>query len=298
MKLRRIFFTVVGASLMLGACAGPGDGRSLDDIKNPTTVDSISNLWGQMFAVDYWRAAQGDSIAMSREARDQYLKGVADALKLAGKDDAYIEGYIQGLQMVQHSENYKDDMGIKIDLNETLKGIAYGLRSDSTVDVNKVNQDLTFITTREAQKLDEKEKAESTKELDKYAKSKGLNKLTPELYGKITSEGNGTALKEGDLISCHITVTDSKGKQIALPLPRELEVSSSLANTPLGQAVLRLKDGGQGDFASTGFNILGKNARQFQVSPNEILLFHVTVQKGASGSNEPAKPVQTDTLKH
>lgn len=279
MNLKTIFFSAISAGLLLASCGGPGEGRSISDIKNASASDSISNLLGQYYASDYWKAMSSDSARITRESRDEYLKGVAEALKLAGKDDAYIEGYMLGLNLLQYTGQYTKEMGMELSTKEILNGLAYGLRSDSAVNLEQVNADLSRITTRFAAEKDAKDKVAGQKKVAEYAKKHGLQKFTAELYGKIEKQGSGKKLADGDNIKCSISASDSKGNKIRVPLPSELEVSQQLNNTPIGAAILQLTPGGAGDFVASAFDVFGTNCARFNVDPSDIVILKVGVDK-------------------
>ena len=299
MKLKTLLLSILGGSMMLTACSGPGEGRPLEDIKNASTTDSISNLLGQMYAIDYWKDIAGDSVKATREARDQYLSGVRDALKLSGKDESYIEGYLLGLQLSQYSREFTNLMGVDIDLNETLKGLAYGLRTDSTVNYQQVSADLNLLTTRFANQKDEKDRAEGEKNLAAFAKKEGMTKYSEDLYGKILSQGTGKELKEGENVSFDIVISDDTGKKLNIPVPKDVTVGPQLSKAPIGRALMQLKEGGAGEFATSAFAVFGANAGRYKVTPEQTLVMNITLkgisQKAAEAEKSEPKVQPAET---
>lgn len=287
MKFKSLILTAIAAGMMITSCSGPGEGRSLEEIKNPTTSDSIANLLGQMYASDYWKNCMGDSTLMSREARDSYLQGIREALKNQGKDNSYIEGYILGLHFIQYTSQFKDEYGTDVNLNDILQGIAYGLRNDSIVDFGAVSGELNKITTRLHLEKDKKDHRMAVENLRKYATSNGMTKYSDDLYGKILKEGQGANLTKGDMVECQIMLSDESGKRITVPLPNEVTIEKPDDNV-FQLALTKLKDGGAGDFASNGYAVFGVHSSKFNVAPDQTLVIHISVKKIAGKKAQPA----------
>ncbi|MCM1291441.1 MAG: FKBP-type peptidyl-prolyl cis-trans isomerase N-terminal domain-containing protein [Prevotella sp.] len=279
MKFKALIILLASTSVMFASCSGAGEGHDLSEVKNATEADSISNLLGQMYAVDYWRSSVGDSVAMSEEARNEYLKGVEAALKMSGKDENYIKGYILGLQLSQFTGQYKTETGIEINNKLMLSGLAYGLRNDSIVNYEKVNQDLSVLTTRIATRRQEQVKAEGEKKLAEYAKAHNYKQFKPDLYGTITKPGEGAALSQGDMIEVQIRATDVDGKPIRLPLPTEVTVTPEMDNAPIGSSLLQLRPGGSGEFVTTAEAAFGAHSSRFRVDPGQLVILHATIKK-------------------
>lgn len=229
----------------------------------------------------------GDSTLMSREARDSYLQGVRDALKNQGKDDSYIEGYILGLHFIQYTSQFKDEYGTDVNLNDILKGMAFGLRNDSIVDFGAVSAELNKITTRLQMDKDKKDHQMAVENLKKYATSNGMTKYSDDLYGKILKEGQGNYLAKGDMIECQIMLSDASGKRISVPLPNEVTIEKPDDNV-FQLALTKLKDGGAGDFASNGYAVFGVHSSKYNVAPDQTLVIHISVKKIAGKQTQPA----------
>lgn len=288
MKFKTIIFSAIGAGLLLTSCGGPGEGRSVEDMTNPTTIDSLSNLLGQLYAADYWSNAGNDSIARSDKARQEYLKGVKEALSKAGKDKSYIEGYMLGLQLSMFADQYEEQLGVKVDMDRLMDGMAYGLRNDSAVNIVNVNQEFQRINTRFQMQQDAINKKAADENLASFIKGKNYIAMGNGLYGKIIRQGNGDFIKKGDIVECDITISDTKGKKIGIPMPKNLSLNDRIAKLPAGQALQKMKSGGAGEFVTTAFDMFGANATEYGLESSQPLVMTIEVL-GATAAPEDGK---------
>lgn len=277
MKFKTLLFSTLGVGMMLASCGGPGEGRGLEEMKNATTLDSLSNLFGQLYAIDYWSNAGSDSTALSEKARQGYLKGIQEGISKYGKDKSYLEGYQLGLQLAMFADEYEQQMGVKLDLDKIVEGLAYGLRSDSTVNPATANQEFQRINMRFQMQQDELNKKKAQEKLASFVKGKSYIDMGNGLYGKILRQGKGEAVKIGDMVQCNITITDSKGKKIGIPMPKDLSLNNHIAQLPIGQALMKMKPGAAGEFITTAYDMFNTRATEYGLEISEPLVLTIEV---------------------
>lgn len=262
----------MSAVVLLGSCSGADtEGKPLSDYKNATQSDSLSYYYGEMFASQFWQMNANDSDATSQAARKQYLEGVAKGLALGGKDKAYSEGVLAGLQIALGTREVEKELGVKVNTEMVQSGLARGLRSDSAVDVSKSQMEMQRIIQVLGEKKDKENNAKAEKALKAAASKAGMKQMAPQMYGKVVKAGTGPVLKQGDAVKVKISMTDSKGKDVAGQMPDVIHVGTEFANLPLGAVIEKMHAEESLDLLTSAMAIFGPNCSRLNMNPEDII---------------------------
>lgn len=281
----KAIFAASACALTLMACGGPGEGKSLSEIKNATETDSLFYYFGQIRANDYWQQAHMDSTFKSEEARSAYLKGLQEGINLGKEGEvAYNRGLLEGLNLSMNCEEFQKEYKQKPNKNIVVESIAYGLRNDSIVNASEAQAAFYQIMGRLNEQKLELDKAASQQSLKKTAASKKMEAVNDDLYEKVIKAGNGEMVKRNDKLNLSVEFKKLNGSDLGFPAPEELEVNSSLPE-PLINALLKMKVGEKAEFASTALAFFGQRCAQRGLEPADVILFTIDI-KGISAAAE------------
>ena len=115
--------------LLLASCSGQPDPVTLSDIKNPTTADSLSCLYGQLYAENYLTQWSDDSHALSLEGREAYILGVKDGMKVWTGNQYRDQGIAAGIAIAIAMSDFEDIYGIRLDPEIFLGALTHDLES-------------------------------------------------------------------------------------------------------------------------------------------------------------------------
>lgn len=115
--------------IFLASCSGRPDPVTLSDIKNPTTADSLSCLYGQLYAENYLTQWVDDSLALSPEGREAYILGVRDGLKAWTGNQYRDQGIAAGIAIAIAIHDFEDIYGIRLDPEIFLGALTHDLES-------------------------------------------------------------------------------------------------------------------------------------------------------------------------
>lgn len=290
------FKAIIAASactLTLMACGGPGEGKSISEIKNPTEIDSLFYYFGQLRANEYWQQTRMDSTLNTQEARQQYLKGMEEGLKL-GKEgnEAYNQGLFNGLTIAMNCIEFEKEYNLKPNKDIIMQSVAYGLRNDSAVDANEAQSNFYEIIGRIADQKLARDKKEAAESLKKEAAKLKMSAVNEDLYCKVTTPGSGAQLKIGDKITLQLDIKKADGSDLGLPMPNEIEIGAGLPET-LTKALTSMKPGEKATFASTAIAIFGERCSQMGMKPADVLIINIEIK----GLGEAAPAAAADSTK-
>lgn len=262
----------VAAMMLLGSCSG-GDtkGKPLSDYKNISQSDSLSYLYGEMFANQFWQVNAGDSASTTAEARKQYLEGVAKGLKLGEESKAYSEGVLAGLQMALGSVELEKELGVKLNPDMLRAGLAHGLSADSALDITASQMAMQNILQTLGEKKDKENNAKAEKAVKAAASKAGMKLIAPQMYGKVLKAGTGPLLKDGDAVNINLTITDAAGKDVGGQMPTMIHVGTEFANLPLGEVIKKMHAEESMSLLTSAVAIFGPNCSRLNMNPDDVL---------------------------
>lgn len=293
MKLKALLSVAVLGAFALTSCNQGNEGKPLSEYKNATAADSLCYLFGEMSSSQYWRGANQDSALMSEAARAAYLKGYKKGIDMT-EDKAYLLGLIDGLNLCVNKENVKEVFGVEANTAMFAAGMAYGLSSDTVLNSGTANREYQMLTQRlQAEKM-KKDQAAAMTALADYAKKESMQKIDSTLYEKVNAAGTGAELLNADSdVEAEIVFTKADGSKVEFPgLPKQISVAN-FQGSPIGTALLRMKEGESATFATTAVAMFSQNAVRFGLEPTDLVIAKITIGKIVPKKEEPAAPQPT-----
>lgn len=279
MKPTKLLSLPLALSLALAATScGGNDSRPLSELGKISTADTLSFLYGQMYADNYWRMNVNDSAALSTGGRDSYLRGIEKGLALGADDDAYADGVITGLQFALGIAEMQKELGVELSKDYIIRGMKNGLKSDSAVDIAVTQTIMNRILQRLGEKRDKENAKEAVKGLKGVASRMKLTPFASGVYGRIEKAGNGDSFKEGDRVHAGIRITSADGKELSLPpFPDEITIGSDpFADTPVEACLYKLRPGSQAVLATSADDLFGQETQRLNIQPSATILIHLS----------------------
>ncbi|MDE6558329.1 MAG: hypothetical protein K2K29_00385, partial [Muribaculaceae bacterium] len=206
----------VAASVM--SCSGNSDGdntvRPLSDYKNMTAGASMAYYIGQASALDYWRVAKQDTAMLSRQSRDEFLKGMRAGFEGVRDNDAYNQGYYMGVQMAMQMKEFGEDFKTTYDKQILFNAYSDGLKNDSIIDGAKLQEEYTALVNSLSARKEAADKAEAEAGLKEKASQLKLQAISSTLYASAGTGGEGAVLKRGDKVGVSVVIKDATGKEL------------------------------------------------------------------------------------
>ncbi len=264
---------IIGACALLfvvGACSNPPSGKSLDDYEKLSQGDSLSYLYGMTYADNYWRMAESDSAALSEAGRKQYLEGIQKGLAMASANEQYNSGLLMGLQMVMAKKDLKKQLGVSIEPELFISGLAYGLKADTVASNPRYQRAFQQIVDAIGKKKDKEDANIAGRELLSMAENEGFTSMGENVYGKVVVAGEGPLLQEGQTVNVDIKLQTLSGKELPIPMPDQIKVGSEFEN-PIGQAILKMHVKEKVELLTTAVALFGHNCSRLGIDTTEVL---------------------------
>ncbi len=275
MKLKS-FFSIAAAGLLLASCSNSEGGNSADSLSNASKADSLIYCFGQMRGAEYQREAANDTTLDSKEAKQEYLRGVRAGIQaVKAEQEAYNRGLFLGMQMAMNMNQFKEDYNIQLSSKVFLESLSEALNCDSAVNTTKMQSDFYRLMGEFNKEKETRDKEAAETALKEAAASKKMEKITDDLYGSV-AKSDKEKIKKGDKVKLDLTITNPQGKEIDAPFPKELTIGQRMANTPLNDAVTSLASGEKGSFVTTAQALFGNRCAQMGLKPADVLTLTIT----------------------
>lgn len=268
------------ALLTLAACSGGSGGKDVSTSGAETRSDSLSNLFGQTYAEDYWRMAKADSADFAgQKAKDDYRRGLAKGLELAGGSEAYVQGLRAGIEVMSYSrQRLEKEFGVKIEPKAMLEGLDYGLASDSAVNTQEVQQMLNELQTRLNIEKAKRERAEAEAALSAYLASHEAGQRVDNFYIRTLSGGEGEPFADGTVVNADIDVVNAAdGNPLPAGMPRQFRVGSTIngiqAKTLLGD----VRAGERVEVTTSALDFFGNRCARYDINPATVIKVMISV---------------------
>ncbi|MBD5204261.1 MAG: hypothetical protein HDS82_06325 [Bacteroidales bacterium] len=291
-----LFLTTV-ILLSLASCGGR-NGKSLDQMSDPSAADSLLYFFGQVKADQYWQEACNDSAKNSPAARAAYLKGVRTALKLIGDDESFNDGVIAGIRMASNIRTFSREFNIALDPDVLYNSIAYGMESSPGTDNDTVAEEFYRLLSRIRNSSDIETQNKATAALSAAAKDRNMSPLDSDnLLKRIISEGYGNHLTNGSTVRADISISKD-GYDLGIPLPRDIKIGAKHIIPVISQALCSMKEGEKAIFLTTANNLFGRRCTQMHLRPDDIVTVEISLGQQTAGSNlkadKPAYDFEND----
>lgn len=286
------------AALMgLGALTSCGNGDSaksggyqLSDISNPTTGDSLMFYLGQMQSGEYWRMARRDSTYASEEARKEFMRGLRAGMDAVRESDAYNMGVFQGIQIAMNLKDFPEEYeGVAVNREVMLRAMTAGLDSDSAVNFTEAQQMFQMMMTQLDKAKEERDRAASIVSLASTAKDLKMERISDTLYGRTIEAGNGKRLTAGNKVDAEIKITEASGKEVPVPMPRQIEIGSRYVTPVIAEALATMDENGSAAFVTSAYMMFGNRCERMGLKPDQILT--IAIKLGSQSAS--AKPADT-----
>ncbi len=259
-------------ALGLVACSGSSrsGGESLQDSHPQTQADSLSYFFGGMYADNFWRSNSYDSIALSEGGRRKYLEGVEKGL---GFDDdlRFLEGISAGIQIRLAINDLEKDLGVHLSKEQILNALAYGLRSDTSLNWSENQKSLRQIVEAIGKNKDRADRAAAEVAVEKAGEKAGMKLLSEGVYGKIIGEPSGEMLKEGDLVRVRMQFQTLNGKKLNLPTPEVIQIGMMFQETLLEPVIVKLSSREKMELITSAVGVFGSQCSRMDLKPTDIV---------------------------
>lgn len=285
MKTSAILALGVLLASMMTACSGRDEGKSIADFSGASQSDSLSYFYGNLFARQYWQENASDSAASAPRARDKYLEGFKKGMEIGSNDAAYTDGVLAGLQYARLTQDIEKELGVKLSEKYAVSGVAYAMRSDTTVSDVTVQKNLHQLLETIGSKKDKENIEKSNKALAAAAKKEGLKKVNDGIYFKVVKPGTGPLLTDGKTVAIAMTMTLTDGKAVNVPTPESITVGNEFAGTPLAQVITQLHADESVKMLTSAYALFGSNCSRMNLQPTDIIVINLTTKGLVASAN-------------
>lgn len=272
MKIKSIL-TLAAAGLMLAACQNQdrpvADGAAL---KGASAADSLVYFFGQMRGAEYQRDAKKDSLMLSDDYQRAYIKGVQAGMNAIKDDDAYNQGLFLGIQMARNFDQFQKDYNIKLDKKIFIESLMAAMANDSIGGAQDMQREFYRLMGQFNDEKAERDRAEARVNLDQEAKKLNLPKISDDLYGTITEKTEGAQFADGNPVELDIKLNATDGSEVRAPFPSKTKIGARNMPTPVTDALLKMKDGETGKFATTAQALFGQRCSQMRIEPSQVVI--------------------------
>lgn len=274
---RKIIYGLAAAGLLLlGACSHPP--RSLAEIEDADTGDSLLYYYGQMRANEYWQRAMRDTSLRSEKERQRYLDGIRDGLRAVRDDgEIYNDGLRAGVRMGINLRQFSDIYGLDFDEDVLFEAIEKGLDGYDDIPELEYQQKFDNIVAELRQVKKEENKKISRVSLIEVAREKNMTKVYDDLYYRVERQGSGETGKEGMHISPTIDFYDMDGHMIDVPTPEQMVIGATTTPKPITEAFKRLNKGTEAVFATSARAVFKSRAINMGLQPTDVIIMHIIV---------------------
>ena len=284
MKIKNQIFgagMVLAAMTMLASCGGSSDGdtvRPMSDYKNMTPADSMAYYIGQASALDYWRVARQDTVMLTRESRDEFLRGVQAGLDGVRDNDAYNQGYYMGVQMAMQMKEFSEDFKTSYNKQILLNAYTDGLKNDSIINEAKLQQDYTELVNSLQARKEAADKSEAEAALKEKASQLKLKAVNSSMYASVGKGGEGALIKVGERVGVNIVIKNEAGKELDRRDQPDLEVGKMFTG-PMQEALMTMKIGETRTFYTYASALFGRFYQRYGLQGTDLVTFTITTSK-------------------
>lgn len=267
---------LIGVALLM-ATGCDRNPKSLSQLGEVSTTDSLMYLKGQINAGEYWHEAVNDTLLRSDQAREDFMKGVEAGMKAVRSSDPYNSGVFLGVQIAMDLRDFKERYGMTPDADMVMTGMEYGLQSDTSVNQAQTQADFYRILDRLQRTKLEKDSERAIKALASAANERKMTRINESLYGIDITPADGAKVKIGDRVGLKISASTLSGRMIGRSFPEVATLGEGKLRDDLRMAVLSCADGQTRQFLTTPMALLGHRYENYGLGAEEPVLFTVHV---------------------
>lgn len=292
--MKKIFLSTAAASLcLLTACQqSGGNGASMPS--NASAADSLIFYLGEVYAAQYKNEAKADTTLDTPEAKRAYLEGVKAGINLPkDNDDAYNKGLQVGMQMATSVAQFNKEYNVTLNKTVYLSSLTGFVMSDSAVNQRDAQKEFGRLMQQFQEEKENRDREAAIETLSQAVAGKGYDKITDDLYYKITAKNDSAEIKNGDMVNPQIEVKKLDGESVYFTLPARGRVGAPNFKPVINDALMKLRSGETGEFMTTAHALFGARAQQMGMEPSEVLVYTLC----ASIAPEKDKAKDSDGIK-
>ena len=262
--------------------------KDISEIKDATPADSMMYYFGEMQANAFWQDAQTDTLLRSEEAREAFLKGCEEAIRLDKDNEAYNKGLQLGVRLALRLREFEERYGVEFPKEVLIASLQNGLKSDSGINISDAQKNFYKYKGQFEQKASKKEIEDAKVLLAKEGAARDFQMLNDTLYAKDIVPGEkGPNLKEGDRVSIEVTVSTLEGKEVvARQFPDSITIGEGRAPEVVRNALYTMTSGQTRQFMTTPRTLFGRRYAIYNLPHEEPVIFTVKADKSGSAPKE------------
>lgn len=282
-----LFIIAAAFIVMLAACGGKNP-KSIDDLEGGTPADSMMYYLGQMQAATFWQDAESDTLLRSQEAREQFIKGFREALKLEDADpqSPYNKGLQLGLRLAIRLREFEKRYGVSFPESVIASSLEAAIECDScNMNLAEAQKGFYLIKDRFELKTSQREIADAKVKLSEKSKKQGFAIVSDTLYAKdITPSTGGAKLKDGDRVAVEVTASTLDGKEIvARQFPESITIGEGRVPRIVCLGMHTMTSGQTRTFMTTPRTLFGKRYALYHLPHDEPVIFTVKATLAPAG---------------
>lgn len=263
-------------ALLLFSC-GKGEPSAMTDINQANAADSMMYYLGEMQASTYWQDAETDTLLATQEARDQFVKGVRDAIEMGTENAAYNRGLQLGLRLSLRLEEFKGRYGLTFPASVLVGALKANLEKDNRQGVVDAQKGFYKIKDRLELEAAGRELQGSKILLQKKGEEMGFKMINDTLYAKpATPATNGPLFKVGERLAVDVSASTLEGREIvARQFPDSITIGEGRVPNVVREGILTMTSGQTRTFMTTPRTLFGKRYKAYNLPSDEPVIFTV-----------------------
>lgn len=294
MMHRKIFLMLSVALLFMTGCKNSP--KSISDLKDGTPADSMMYYFGQMQASNYFQDAETDTLLRTEEARQEFIDGFREAMKMDHDNAAYNKGLELGLRLAVRLREFEQRYGVKFPENVLAASLENSLKNDSSFNIVDAQKGYYKIKDRFELTAAQKDVSDALENLSKGAKERNFTMLSDTLYAKDVTSGSGPNFKLGDRLAVEVTASTLEGQEIVTrQFPDSITLGEGRVPAVVRVAILSMKPGQTRQFMTTPRTLLGKRYAVYKLPPDKPVIFTVkAIQGGVKAGADAGGPTEAE----
>ena len=279
--MKKHLLLLLPLSILLLACSKERNPKSLAEIKDPTSADSMMYFLGEMNAAAYWQDADADTTLRTQEARDEFIEGFKDAIKLDKESEAYNKGLQLGLRLGVRLRELHNRYGIDFPKDILAAGLKNSLQEDNRSKVAETQAEYYKIKDRLELEAGARELEVASRKLAKEGHDRGFEMVSDTLYAiDVTPAGPGPKFKDGDRVAVYVSASTLDGNEIvARQFPDSITIGAGRVPRIVCLGLHTMTNGQTRTFMTTPRTLFGKRYATYHLPYDEPVLFTVKVEQ-------------------
>ena len=288
---KQLIILFAGISVLMASCISKPEPRTLDDIPSADINDSIAHYWGQMLSNRYWQMAKQDSAMKTADGKESFLEGFQAIMSMVKNDDnAFNMGMYSAIDAMLGMVQANKDFMIDVDRTTMLSAIAWGMQSDTIVDIAKADAMMRTITMRLQREKEARERVVADSIIAEKIKADGYERdLKSNVYKEIT-KGNGSKVESNDQILADISFSKIDGTPLFPSTgASKFVVDQNQFPSIVNEMIKEMNIGSTRQFLAVAADVFGGNIpRHLGIKSSDVVVFMVKVVGYCDDNGNPS----------